>query len=144
MRILGILVAVWGVLAYTGLLSGLTILTISGVVGLVVSLALQSTLSNMLSGFFLLGDHAVAPGDMITIGAVHGKVVRMALRNTWVETSQGDVAIVSNSVLAAGPLTNHSFKSRELRGKQVPAKGEKRKDAGTQAEREAVAEEPKA
>jgi small-conductance mechanosensitive channel len=116
MRVMGILVAAWGVLAYTGLLSQLTVLTVSGIAGLIVSLALQSTLSNMISGFFLLGDHIVSPGDWITVGGVKGKVIRVALRNTWIETISGDVAVMSNTVLANGPLINHSLANRDLVG----------------------------
>lgn len=107
-RVLGIGLATFGVVAYTGLASVIAVLTISGVIALVISLSLQSTFSNIVAGILLLRDRAISHGDTITFGGVKGRVVRVALRNTWILTESGDVALIGNSALTAGPLINHS------------------------------------
>jgi small conductance mechanosensitive channel len=85
-----------------------SILTVSGVAGLVVSLALQATLTNMIMGIFLLSDRLISVGDVIDYsnGSLRGRVVRVALRNTWILNEQGQISVLNNSTLAAGPLIN--------------------------------------
>lgn len=107
-RVLGVCFAAFGVVAYTGLASVLAVLTISGIIGLVVSLSLQATFSNVVAGILLLRDGAISHGDVITYGSVRGTVIRVALRNTWVLTDSGDVAVIGNSSLNNGPLINHT------------------------------------
>ena len=96
------LVWVWGYASY------LTVLTVSGIAGLAITLALQAMLTNMISGFLLVRDGALRVGDRIEYSGIKGEVIRIALRNTWVRTEAGSVAIIGNTSLAGGPLTNHS------------------------------------
>jgi small conductance mechanosensitive channel len=112
MRVVWILLALTAVLAYTGVASSLTALTVSGVAGLAVSLALQSTFSNLISGFLLMNDKVFALGDEIQYGGIKGTVIRMALRSTWVKTQEGNIVMFSNSSLANGPVTNFTAKER--------------------------------
>jgi small-conductance mechanosensitive channel len=105
-RVTWILVVAVSVLYYTGLASVFTTLTVGGIAGVAVSLALQSTLSNMISGILLLQDKAIRLDDEIVFGGVRGRVVQIALRNTWIRTPEGNLVLISNSSLAAGPLTN--------------------------------------
>ena len=97
---------IWGVTS--DVLSALVV----GIVALVVSLGLQSTISNMVSGMFLLQDGAVRVGDRIEHFAIKGVVVRVALRNTWVRTEEGRIAVVGNTKLADGPTLNHDLANR--------------------------------
>jgi small-conductance mechanosensitive channel len=112
LRLVGIGVAAYGVVVYSGLSSELSLLTLSGVIGIIISLALQSTLSNLIAGVFLLRDRAISLGDMITISSVSGKVIHITLRNTWLLNGTGDVVIVSNSTLQSGPLINATMRQR--------------------------------
>jgi small conductance mechanosensitive channel len=111
-RVTWLLMATIGVLYYTGLSSVFTTLTVSGIAGVAVSLALQSTLSNMISGILLLQDKAIRLDDDVFFGGVRGKVVRIALRNTWIRTQEGNLVLVSNSSLASGPLVNFTATGR--------------------------------
>jgi len=86
----------------------LTTLTISGIGTLAVSLALQTTLSNIISGILRLNDGVVHLNDTVEYGGVKGKVVRLALRNTWIKMDSGMIAVVCNSMLSSGPLINHT------------------------------------
>ena len=112
MRIIAVLVIVTVILSLSGLASEFTAITISGIGALAVSLALQNTLSNVISGILLFHDGIIHLNDTVEFGSVKGKVVRLAMRNTWIKMDSGNVAVISNSLLAGGPLINHSAKER--------------------------------
>ncbi len=112
MRVIAILVIVTVILSLTGLASQFTTITISGIGALAVSLALQNTLSNILSGILMFHDGVIHLDDTVEYGSVKGKVVRLALRNTWIKMDSGKIAVISNSLLASGPLINHSATER--------------------------------
>jgi small conductance mechanosensitive channel len=112
MRLVAAVAIVSEALGLTGLTSEFTALTISGVGALAVSLALQTTLSNVISGVLLFSDGVLRLNDVVRYGDVEGRVVRVALRNTWIKMDSGEIAIVSNSLLSGGPLVNHSATER--------------------------------
>ena len=87
-------------------------LTLSAVVGLAATLALQTTISNLIAGFILLRDRVLRLNDRIMIGGVSGTVVRLGLVTTWLRLDDGSLASVSNSNLLAGPLVNRSTGDR--------------------------------
>jgi small conductance mechanosensitive channel len=101
-----------GILSITGIASVFSFLTISGIVGLAISLALQNTLSNIISGVLLLSDGVLRLDDSVEYGGVKGVVVKIGLRATWVKTDQGDIAVISNNYLVNGPLVNHTATQR--------------------------------
>jgi len=107
MRVIAVLVILYGILSLAGLSSEFTSLTISGIGALTVSLALQNTLSNVISGVLLLQEGAIHLNDTVEYGTVKGRVVRLALRNTWIKMESGSIAVVSNSGLAYGSLVNY-------------------------------------
>jgi small-conductance mechanosensitive channel len=112
MRVIAVLVIVTMILSLTGLASVFTAITVSGIGALAVSLALQNTLSNILSGILMFHDGVIHLNDTVESGSVKGKVVRLAPRNTWIKMDSGKIAVISNSLLAAGPLINHSATER--------------------------------
>lgn len=104
-----------GIAYLTGLSSEFTTLTISGLAGLTVSLALQNTISNIISGIFLINDGIIRLGDDIQYGGpggVRGEVVKLSLRTTWIVTKEGVITVIGNSNLSAGPILNYSAKAR--------------------------------
>jgi small conductance mechanosensitive channel len=113
-RVIWVVIAAAGILAVTGLANQFSVLTASGIVGLVISLALQTTLSNMISGALLLYDRAIQVGDVIEYAGTRGMIVRIALRNTWILNADGHVAVVGNTALTGGPLINHTGSRRML------------------------------
>lgn len=100
------------ILSLTGIASEFSFLTISGIVGLAVSLALQNTLSNIISGVLLLSDGVLRLDDSVEYSGVKGVVVKIGLRATWVKTDKGDIAVISNNYLVNGPLVNHTATQR--------------------------------
>ena len=110
-----VVLAVIAVVHVSGLTSQVTTLTISGIAAIVLSLALQATLSNMISGILLLLDNTIRVNDLIEYSGAKGEVVKIGLRNTWVKTPEGNVVIISNSQIANGPLINYTAGERLLK-----------------------------
>lgn len=106
------LVAATGVLSITGLTSEFTTLTVSGILGVAFSLALQSTLSNVIAGILLFHDKAIRLGDDIQFSGIRGEIVQIAFRSTWVKTKEGNIVIIGNNNLLSGPLVNYSSGKR--------------------------------
>lgn len=120
--VLMIIGAVAAVAYLTGLSSEITTLTISGIAGLAISLALQNTISNVISGVLLLNDGIIRLGDDIQYGGpggVRGEVVKLSLRTTWIRTPAGVITVIGNSNLSAGPILNYSAKARLEKKLQV-------------------------
>ncbi len=110
--IVWIVFAVQGVARITGFSSDFATLTVSGVVGLAISLGLQATLSNIIAGLLLFHDGTLRLNDIVEYGAVKGRVVKVALRSTWIRNDQDNIVIISNSTLSNGPLTNYTALER--------------------------------
>ena len=99
-----VLSGVWGV----DLSSALAAL---GVTSLVVSFALQDTLSGMASGVLLVSDQPFKPGDWIRVSGPDGleaRVVDLNWRTTRVQDRNGDLIVVPNFELAGASITNYS------------------------------------
>jgi small conductance mechanosensitive channel len=107
-----ITLAAVGILSLAGVASEFSFLTVSGIVALAVSLALQNTLSNIISGVLLLSDGVLRLDDSVEYSGVKGVVVKIGLRATWVKTDQGNIAVISNNYLVNGPLVNHTATQR--------------------------------
>ena len=120
MRVIAVIATVSGILTFTGFASEFTALTISGIAGLTVSLALQATLSNVISGILMINDGVLRIGDRIEYSGVKGVVVRVALRNAWIELDDKSIAVVSNTSLSGGPLINHSAVERLKKKYKIP------------------------
>jgi small conductance mechanosensitive channel len=90
-------------------------LTFSAILGLGATLALQTTLANVVAGFLLLRSRVLRLNDGIEISGVKGKVVQIGLVTTWLRLEDGALASVANSTLLSGPMINRSAGER-LRG----------------------------
>ncbi|MFN3216799.1 MAG: mechanosensitive ion channel domain-containing protein [Acidimicrobiales bacterium] len=83
-------------------------LTALGVTSLVISFALQGTLSGLASGMLLLSDQPFKPGDWIRSGDVEGKVIDINWRTTSIRDRNADMHVVPNSALAEAAIINYS------------------------------------
>jgi small-conductance mechanosensitive channel len=111
-RITWIVVAVAAVLIVTGIASEFQALTVTGLAGLTISLALQTTLSNMIAGVLLFSDKTLRLDDVISYSGIKGTVVKVGLRSTLIRTQEGNIAIIGNSTLLSGPFINYSAEER--------------------------------
>jgi small-conductance mechanosensitive channel len=87
-------------------------LATSGVIAIILGLALQSTLGDVFSGIVLSFSRPYRPGDWVTIeGATEGQVIEMNWRATHILTGRRDLAIVPNSSIAKAKIVNVSSPS---------------------------------
>lgn len=107
-RILTLLVVGWVLLANVWGVDLSAALTALGVTSLVVSFALQDTLSGLASGFLLLSDQPFQPGEWIQTGEDEGVVVDINWRTTRIRTRNGDLLVVPNSTLAKANIMNYT------------------------------------
>jgi len=105
------LVVVW-ILQTLGFTSLFSSVTLTGVIGVGITLALQSTFGNLLAGIYLLSDNVLRLGDDIKIMNLEGNVIKLSFRSTWLKTSDGSIVVMSNSTLYNGPFTNFTAKER--------------------------------
>ena len=106
------LVAVFAIIAYVFDLPIQGLLATSGVVAIILGLALQSTLGDVFSGIVLSFSRPYRPGDWISLeGGTDGRVIEMNWRATHVLTGRRDLAIVPNSTIAKSKIVNVSSPS---------------------------------
>ena len=107
-RLLIFLVGGWVLIAGVWHVDLSAALTALGVTSLVISFALQDTLSGLASGVLLLGDQPFQTGDWIAVGDIEGLVVDINWRTSRIRTRNGDVIVVPNSELAGSQILNYS------------------------------------
>jgi len=88
------------------------VLTAAGVVGVAVGFAVKDVVANFVSGLFLILDKAVVVGDWVEVGGYSGTVKRLTLRTTALETVDGPVVVLPNSILATSAVVNDSVAER--------------------------------
>lgn len=79
-----------------------------GIVGIAVGFAAQSTLSNFIAGITLLIERPFRIGDWVTINGQDGKVVKIALRTTWLRTRDNIFTMIPNDSVASSDIINYS------------------------------------
>jgi small-conductance mechanosensitive channel len=84
----------------------MSLVTALGVSSLAVGLAAKDTLSNMISGFTLIIDRNLRPGDKINLGGSVGVVDEIGLRSTRLNIRDGNVLIVPNQDLVNTKILN--------------------------------------
>jgi small-conductance mechanosensitive channel len=78
-----------------------------GLTSLIVSLALQDTLSGLASGLLLLSDQPFKPGDWINSGDIEGRVEDINWRSSRIRNRNGDLLVVPNANLADATIVNY-------------------------------------
>jgi small-conductance mechanosensitive channel/CRP-like cAMP-binding protein len=85
------------------------LLATSGVIAIVLGLALQSTLSDVFSGIAVGLERPYKAGDLLWVeGNIEGRVIQVNWRSTHIGTIDGNVAVVPNSIIAKARLINRS------------------------------------
>jgi len=85
------------------------VLAASGVIAIVLGLALQSTLGDVFSGIVLNLAKPYHPGDWVILDDnLQGRVIETNWRATQILTASNDLAIIPNSIIAKAKLVNAS------------------------------------
>ena len=91
----------------------ITVLSVfGGALGVGLGLGLQKIASNYVSGFVILLDRSIRPGDLVTIADRHGVVSDIRARYTVVRSLDGTEAIIPNDSIISNTVLNHSYSDR--------------------------------
>ncbi len=81
----------------------------AGFAGIVIGLAAQSTLTNIVSGISLAVFHPFRVGDIVTIHDEYGTISDLTLRHTVVVTWDNRRLIIPNSIISEESIINWSI-----------------------------------
>ncbi len=85
------------------------IVATSGIIAIVLGLALQSTLADVFAGIAVGIERPYAIGDLVWIeGPIEGEIVEVNWRSVQIRTFGNDIATVPNSVVAKSRIINRS------------------------------------
>ncbi len=91
----------------------LTMLSVfGGALGVGLGLGLQKIASNYVSGFIILADHSVRPGDRLNINNFTGYVTKITARFVVLRSSDGSEALIPNDTFVSNTVINDSYSSR--------------------------------
>ena len=102
------------VLHYLGL--DLTVFALfGGALGLGLGFGLQKIFANLVSGFILLGDKSIKPGDVIQLKDTYGWINFLGSRYVSVVTRDGIEHLIPNENLITGEVINWSYSQNLVR-----------------------------
>ena len=78
----------------------------AGIVGIAVGFAAQTSLSNVISGFFLLGEKPFRVGDLIEVDGVMGTVDKIGMISASIRTPDNQSVRIPNETLVKSKVAN--------------------------------------
>jgi small-conductance mechanosensitive channel len=110
------LVVVAFLVAFNSVGLDLTSLTVvGGALGVGLGFGLQKVASNLVSGYLLLFDRSIRPGDVINIGESYGWVQKLAARYIVVRDRNGVDTLIPNEKFVTTEVINWSYGDRDIR-----------------------------
>jgi small conductance mechanosensitive channel len=89
------------------------VLASTAVLGLVIGLAAQRTLSNFVAGILIAISQPLRLGDLVTVDGETGRVEEIALSYTFIRLADGARLVIPNEKLASDTIRNSTIRSRE-------------------------------
>lgn len=87
----------------------------AGVAGLAIGFAAQTSVSNLISGLFVLGEKSMKVGDFVSVGEISGTVQSIGLLSIRVATLENQMVRIPNSTIISSNLINYSsYNTRRL------------------------------
>ena len=91
------------------------VLGAAGVLTVAIGFASQTTLSNLISGFFLFGERPFRIGDLIEVDGLLGEVLSVEMLATTLRTPDNRFVRIPNELVLKTKVTNHTrFPLRRL------------------------------
>ena len=81
----------------------------AGIAGVAIGFAAQTSVSNLISGLFVLTEGSIHGGDTIIVGDVTGVVDEVKLLSIRVHTFDNQMVRIPNSTIINSNLTNNSY-----------------------------------
>lgn len=88
---------------------------IGGALSVGIGFGLQKITSNLISGFIMLFDRSVRPGDVISIGGSYGWVNKMCSRYLVLRDRDGIDTLIPNEEVITSQVINWSYGDRHIR-----------------------------
>jgi len=92
---------------------------VGGAVGVGIGFGLQKIFANLISGFILLMDKSIKPGDVIVVADYYGRVDALTARYVSVTTRDGVEHLIPNEELIINRVENWSHSHNLLRLRQI-------------------------
>ncbi|MCX5805372.1 MAG: mechanosensitive ion channel [Proteobacteria bacterium] len=92
---------------------------IAGGLSVGVGFALQDLIKNFVSGLILLFGRSIHPGDEIQLEDVHGRVEKINIRSTVVQTNEDSTIFLPNSDLVSKKIVNWTHKDPKGRAEII-------------------------
>lgn len=86
-----------------------------GAIGVGIGFGLQKIFSNLISGFILLLDKSIKPGDTINVAGQYGRVETLSARYVSVITRDGIEHLVPNEEMIISRVENWSYSHNNVR-----------------------------
>jgi small-conductance mechanosensitive channel len=105
-RISKYLVYIIGLLAIVSL-SGFDLTSVIvglGAFSIAISFAMSNVIQNFVAGLLVQADSTFKLGDEIKIQSFEGKVAKISIRTTIIETKDGDLVVIPNSIFISNPV----------------------------------------
>lgn len=115
-RIAAVIVVSTGIFVALGILNLsktlTTLITGAGVIGLVIGLALQGTLSNTIAGIILSFRKKIQIGNWVETNGFSGEVMDINLKGFVIKEADNNLVIIPNKDILEKPLKNYSLTTR--------------------------------
>ncbi len=80
----------------------------SAIFSIIIGLAVQDSLGNVVAGIFMQVDRPLKVGDWVLVNGIEGRVVDMNWRSTRLVTRQNDSVIIPNNTVSKADIVNYS------------------------------------
>lgn len=87
------------------------VLASTAILGLILGLAAQKTLSNFVAGILIAVAQPVRLGDLVTVGNQTGRVEEIGLTYTFIRLAEGARLVIPNDTLASDTIRNSTIRS---------------------------------
>ncbi len=92
-----------------------TLLGATGILTIAIGIASQASISNVISGIFIIAEKPFEIGNTIKINEVQGEVISVDLLSVQIRTSDNTLVRIPNEMLIKSAVTNFSyFSTRRL------------------------------
>ncbi|OAI49400.1 hypothetical protein AYO45_02770 [Gammaproteobacteria bacterium SCGC AG-212-F23] len=81
----------------------------TGIITIAIGIASQTSLSNIISGIFMISEKTFQIGDTIKINELQGNVLSIDLLSVRIRTSDNTMIRIPNEILIKSPISNISY-----------------------------------
>ncbi|MEO6348762.1 MAG: mechanosensitive ion channel family protein [Aquaticitalea sp.] len=112
-KLVSVVVIMFGIFLALGILdlskTLTSLITGAGVLGLVIGLALQGTLSNTISGIVISFRDKIQIGNWVETNNFAGEIIDINLKNFTMKQTDNNIVIIPNKTILETPLKNYSL-----------------------------------